>query len=74
MFLCTLSARMFVNRVPHMLDNDYTPKSALDIFVKDLVRLTRVSPAAPPAPCACALTRPPTDCLTYMLKSLERSS
>jgi 3-hydroxyisobutyrate dehydrogenase-like beta-hydroxyacid dehydrogenase len=31
--------RMFVNRVSHMLDNDYTPKSALDIFVKDLVSL-----------------------------------
>lgn len=31
--------RMFENRVPHMLDNDYTPYSALDIFVKDLVRL-----------------------------------
>jgi 3-hydroxyisobutyrate dehydrogenase-like beta-hydroxyacid dehydrogenase len=29
---------MFENRVPHMLDNDYTPYSALDIFVKDLVR------------------------------------
>lgn len=28
---------MFVNRVPHMLDADYTPHSALDIFVKDLV-------------------------------------
>ncbi|XWS50840.1 hypothetical protein CRYUN_Cryun12cG0124300 [Craigia yunnanensis] len=27
---------MFENRVPHMLDNDYTPYSALDIFVKDL--------------------------------------
>ncbi|KAM1938337.1 hypothetical protein FF1_015948 [Malus domestica] len=27
---------MFENRVPHMLDNDYTPHSALDIFVKDL--------------------------------------
>ncbi|XVF53778.1 hypothetical protein PTKIN_Ptkin05aG0126200 [Pterospermum kingtungense] len=27
---------MFENRVPHMLDNDYTPCSALDIFVKDL--------------------------------------
>jgi hypothetical protein len=23
--------------VPHMLDNDYTPYSAVDIFVKDLV-------------------------------------
>jgi 3-hydroxyisobutyrate dehydrogenase-like beta-hydroxyacid dehydrogenase len=31
--------RMFENRVPHMLDGDYTPYSALDIFVKDLVRL-----------------------------------
>lgn len=29
---------MFENRVPHMLDNDYTPYSALDIFVKDMVR------------------------------------
>jgi 3-hydroxyisobutyrate dehydrogenase-like beta-hydroxyacid dehydrogenase len=28
---------MFGNRVPHMLDNDYTPYSAVDIFVKDLV-------------------------------------
>ncbi|KAK1302075.1 hypothetical protein QJS10_CPB12g01567 [Acorus calamus] len=27
---------MFENRVPHMLDNDYTPYSAIDIFVKDL--------------------------------------
>ncbi|KAK8455261.1 hypothetical protein SEVIR_4G115300v4 [Setaria viridis] len=27
---------MFGNRVPHMLDNDYTPYSAVDIFVKDL--------------------------------------
>lgn len=29
--------RMFENRVPHMLDGDYTPYSAVDIFVKDLV-------------------------------------
>jgi 3-hydroxyisobutyrate dehydrogenase-like beta-hydroxyacid dehydrogenase len=29
---------MFENRVPHMLDNDLTPYSALDIFVKDMVR------------------------------------
>lgn len=28
---------MFENRVPHMLNSDYTPHSALDIFVKDLV-------------------------------------
>jgi putative dehydrogenase len=27
---------MFVNRVPHMLDGDYGPKSAVDIFLKDL--------------------------------------
>ncbi len=27
---------MFENRVPHVLENDYTPKSAVDIFVKDL--------------------------------------
>jgi 3-hydroxyisobutyrate dehydrogenase len=27
---------MFENRVPHILDADYTPKSAVDIFVKDL--------------------------------------
>ncbi len=27
---------MFENRVPHVLDNDYTPKSAVEIFVKDL--------------------------------------
>jgi len=26
--------------VPHMLDNDYTPYSAVDIFVKDLVWIT----------------------------------
>jgi 3-hydroxyisobutyrate dehydrogenase-like beta-hydroxyacid dehydrogenase len=31
---------MFGNRVPHMLDNDYTPYSAVDIFVKDLVWIT----------------------------------
>lgn len=29
---------MFENRGPHMVENDYTPLSALDIFVKDLVR------------------------------------
>jgi 3-hydroxyisobutyrate dehydrogenase len=30
------SSWMFQNRVPHILDGDYTPKSAVDIFVKDL--------------------------------------
>ncbi|KAK4752559.1 hypothetical protein SAY87_021357 [Trapa incisa] len=32
---------MFENRVPHMLENDYTPYSALDIFVKDLGIVSR---------------------------------
>ena len=27
---------MFENRVPHILKGDYTPLSAVDIFVKDL--------------------------------------
>ena len=27
---------MFENRVPHILDGDYHPLSAVDIFVKDL--------------------------------------
>ena len=27
---------MFQNRVPHILDGDYTPLSAVNIFVKDL--------------------------------------
>jgi L-threonate 2-dehydrogenase len=27
---------MFQNRVPHILDGDYAPRSAVDIFVKDL--------------------------------------
>ncbi|MBO6948870.1 MAG: NAD-binding protein [Rhodospirillales bacterium] len=27
---------MFENRVPHVLENDYSPKSAVEIFVKDL--------------------------------------
>jgi putative dehydrogenase len=27
---------MFENRVPHILDGDYTPRSAIDIFTKDL--------------------------------------
>ncbi|EDP66425.1 6-phosphogluconate dehydrogenase, NAD-binding protein [alpha proteobacterium BAL199] len=30
------SSWMFNNRVPHILDGDYAPKSAVDIFVKDL--------------------------------------
>lgn len=35
--------RMLENRVPHMLNNDYTPYSALDIFVKDMGIVTRES-------------------------------
>jgi putative dehydrogenase len=27
---------MFENRVPHILEGDYSPKSAIDIFTKDL--------------------------------------
>ncbi|MEK9672657.1 MAG: L-threonate dehydrogenase [Rhodospirillaceae bacterium] len=27
---------MFQNRVPHVLENDYSPKSAVEIFIKDL--------------------------------------
>jgi 3-hydroxyisobutyrate dehydrogenase len=30
---------MFENRVPHMLSNDWTPHSAISIFVKDMVSL-----------------------------------
>lgn len=30
------SSWMFKDRVPHMLDDDYTPRSKIDIFVKDL--------------------------------------
>jgi len=30
------SSWMFENRMPHVLDGDYTPRSAVDIFVKDL--------------------------------------
>jgi 3-hydroxyisobutyrate dehydrogenase len=30
------SSWMFQNRVPHMLDGDYAPRSAVEIFVKDL--------------------------------------
>ncbi|KAL2478890.1 ketose-bisphosphate aldolase class-II family protein [Forsythia ovata] len=35
------SSWMFENRAPHMVDNDYTPLSALDIFVKDLGIVSR---------------------------------
>jgi L-threonate 2-dehydrogenase len=37
---------MFENRVPHILDNDYTPKSAVAIFTKDLGIVSDMSRAA----------------------------
>jgi len=36
---------MFANRVPHMLDDDFSPKSAVDIFVKDLGLVTATAEA-----------------------------
>jgi len=36
---------MFENRVPHMLENDWTPRSALDIFVKDMGIVTSAARA-----------------------------
>lgn len=42
LYLDLYFCRMFENRGPHMIENDYTPLSALDIFVKDLVRLTNI--------------------------------
>lgn len=33
---CAGSSWMFENRVPHIVEGDYTPHSAVDIFVKDL--------------------------------------
>ncbi|XNM54777.1 NAD-binding protein [Escherichia coli] len=41
---------MFENRMRHVVDGDYTPHSAVDIFVKDLSgRRYRQSPALPAA-------------------------
>lgn len=45
----------FENRMPHVLDNDYTPRSAVDIFVKDLGIVQDMARAAKfPAPIASA--------------------
>ena len=33
---------MFENRVPHILDGDYAPRSAVDIFTKDLGIVTNI--------------------------------
>jgi len=34
---------MFENRVPHILDGDYSPRSAVDIFTKDLGIVSEIS-------------------------------
>jgi 3-hydroxyisobutyrate dehydrogenase len=39
------SSWMFQNRVPHILAGDYTPLSAVDIFVKDLGIVTSTGEA-----------------------------
>jgi 3-hydroxyisobutyrate dehydrogenase len=44
---------MFENRMPHVLDGDYRPRSAIDIFVKDLGIVSDISRAERlPAPVA----------------------
>lgn len=44
---------MFENRVPHILDNDYTPRSAVNIFTKDLGIVLDMARAGPlPVPMA----------------------
>jgi 3-hydroxyisobutyrate dehydrogenase len=46
---------MFENRVPHVLDGDYAPKSAVEIFVKDLGIIQDMARAAKfPVPVAAA--------------------
>ncbi|MGR3660445.1 MAG: L-threonate dehydrogenase [Paracoccaceae bacterium] len=43
---CAGTSWMFENRVPHIVDGDYTPRSAIDIFVKDLGIVTNVAKTA----------------------------
>jgi len=46
---------MFENRVPHVIHGDYTPRSAVDIFVKDLGIVQDMARAAKyPVPIAAA--------------------
>jgi putative dehydrogenase len=46
---------MFQNRMPHVLDGDYTPRSAVNIFVKDLGIVLDSARAMPfPLPIAAA--------------------
>jgi putative dehydrogenase len=40
---CAGTSWMFENRGPHIVDGDYTPRSAVDIFVKDLGIVTEVA-------------------------------
>jgi putative dehydrogenase len=51
----------FENRVPHILDNDYSPESALDIFTKDL---GTVSTWPEPRPFRCRLRLLRCGCLS----------
>lgn len=46
---------MFENRVPHVLDGDYSPRSAVEIFTKDLGIINDMSRSAKfPTPVASA--------------------
>ena len=49
---------MFGNRVPHMLDDDYSPLSAVEIFVKDLGLVLNTGHEHAPA-AAAGRRRPP---------------
>ena len=40
---CAGTSWMFENRVPHILEDDYAPRSAVDIFVKDLGIVTEAA-------------------------------
>ena len=40
---CAGTSWMFENRVPHILEDDYAPRSAVDIFVKDLGIITEAA-------------------------------
>ena len=52
---CAGTSWMFENRVPHIVDGDYRPRSAVEIFVKDLGIVSDVARAARfPAPLAAA--------------------
>ncbi len=45
---------MFENRVPHILEGDYTPRSSVEIFVKDMGIKDMARAARFPAPLAAA--------------------